>query len=112
MSYVARTTLWGTVQTGPGFARLPEAEQEAVMMHEIGHIDGWHALKRLWWVLTLRALLRPYAYFAMCEQQELDADQYAAACGCASGLRAFVQRLPAHKTLGYPTKHERLARLQ
>ena len=106
---IARATLWGTVQLGEGFYKLTPHEQEAVLAHERGHIAHRHAWERLWWIVTLRAIRKPEAYWAMCEAQELEADRYAAAQGHAAGMVSFLFRLSWHvKSDGYPTVRRRI----
>lgn len=106
---IARSTLWGTIQLGEDFYRLTPREQEAVLAHEQGHIVYRHARKRLWWVLTLRVFMKPKAYWAMCETQELEADRYAVALGHAAGLITFLWRRGLHvKSTGYPTPKKRI----
>lgn len=111
-NYIARATPWGTIQTGPCFAKLTPIEQEAVLEHERGHIAHRHALKRLMWLFTLRAVFNFNGFLALCERQEFEADRYAAARGHAAGLRLyFSRRLHAGKSPGYPSARERLEAL-
>eukprot|EP00697_Spironema_sp_BW2_P010687 gnl/Spiro4/26025_TR12964_c0_g1_i1.p2 gnl/Spiro4/26025_TR12964_c0_g1~~gnl/Spiro4/26025_TR12964_c0_g1_i1.p2 ORF type:complete len:113 (+),score=20.97 gnl/Spiro4/26025_TR12964_c0_g1_i1:125-463(+) len=106
---IARSTPWGTIQFGEAFYALSEPEQCAIIAHEQGHIHHRHALKRLAWLLTLRAVFRPEAFFAMCETQELEADRYAVERGHAAGLISFLFRSNLHvKSPGYPTTKHRL----
>ena len=106
---IARATLWGTIQLGEGFYKLTPREQEAVLAHERGHIAHRHIRKRLWWIVTLRAIRNPDAYWAMCEAQELEADRYAAEQGHAAGMVSFLFRLAWHvKSDGYPTVRRRI----
>lgn len=109
---IARSTLWGTIQTGKGFAKLTEREQRAVIAHEQGHLHHRHAWKRLAWILTLRATLDGSGFLAMCEAQELEADRYSAERGHTPGLVSFLFRHSLHvKSDGYPTPSERLEAL-
>lgn len=106
---IARSTLWGTVQTGKEFCRLSPLEQMAIYAHEDGHIFYRHAWARLWWLLTLRAFFRQDEFFSLCETQEIEADQYAARRGHGPGLISFLLRLqPDVKSDGYPTARQRL----
>jgi hypothetical protein len=110
--FYARTTPWGTIQTGDWFAYLTADEQSAVIMHEAGHIRKRHHARRLWWVLSLKALLRPEQYFAMCEQQEYEADRYAKAQGWGDELISFLITHGARvKSPGYPSNQERIEAL-
>lgn len=106
---IARSTLWGTIQTGEAFLLLSEREQNAVIAHEHGHIHHRHAWKRLAWIVTFRALLNWKGFLAMCEAQEIEADRYAVTLGHAPGLISFLFRQSLHvKSDGYPTPRERL----
>lgn len=102
---------WKTVRTGEHFHELPHEEAHAIMLHELGHIKHWHIEKRVWWLLTLRAFFQPDKFLAMCEAQEFEADDYAAARGAGSALAAFLARLPDTKIDGYPEKQKRIERL-
>jgi hypothetical protein len=107
--FVARSTPWGTIQKGDLFARLTPLEQQAVIAHEEGHIKFHHARTRLWWVLTGRAFFQTERFFALCEEQELEADRYAAWHGHAAGLLSFLFRQSLHvKSDGYPTVKQRM----
>lgn len=111
-NFYARCTPWGTIQTGDLMALLPAYEQKAIIAHEEGHIAHRHAQKRLLWLVTLRALVNPEGFFAMCEAQELEADGYARERGHAAGLISFLFRRQLHvKTPGYPTAQRRLEAL-
>lgn len=110
--FFARTTPWHTVQTGELFRGLSPMEQRAVIAHERGHLRHWHAEKRLIWVLTGRALFDWPGFLAMCERQELEADQHAVDRGHAAGLRVFLIRNGrAGRALGYPCLSKRLEAL-
>ena len=105
---IACSTLWGTVILGKDFYNLSPLEQEAVYAHEKGHIHHFHAWKRLWWMITLRAFFNTEGFFNVCAVQELEADTYAAARGHTVGLVLFLHRNPSRETPGYPTSRERL----
>lgn len=107
--FYARSTPWGTIQIGDRFKELSEKEQAAVLAHEHGHIHHRHALRRLGWILTLRAFRKPDEFFALCEAQELEADRYAAKAGHSVGLIAFLLRRKSRvKSPGYPTAFDRV----
>ena len=112
MSYVARSTPWGSIQLGDLFHVLTPDEQIGVLAHETGHIEHDHALKRMLWVFSLRAVFQPEKYFKMCEEQEYEADRFALSEGCAEGLASFLRGCPKAKALGYPRIHDRIKRLE
>ena len=104
-NFYARTAPWGTIQTGELFRKLSAAERSAVIAHELGHIWHRHALKRIGRLLTLRWR----GFFAMCEQQEFEADQFAVDVGQRRGLESFLLRHASRvKSPGYPTAAQRL----
>lgn len=106
---IARSTLWGTIQTGDGFRLLSEEQRAAVLAHERGHIRHRHAWKRLWWLVSVQWK----GFFERCEAQELEADHYAAQCGHREGLVSFLTRWSQPiKSDGYPTVEQRLENLR
>jgi Zn-dependent protease with chaperone function len=110
--FFARTTPWGTIQTGDLFDLLPAFEQRAIIAHEEGHVVHRHALKRLAWVVTLRAIFSPRKFLSMCEAQEFEADRYAVALGHRAGLISFLFRRKSHaQAPGYPEVSARLEAL-
>lgn len=106
--FCARVTPWGTIQTGDQFGRLPAFEQQAILAHERGHLHHKHVRRRLLWFFTLRAFFQTEKFFAMCEAQELEADQYAKTCGYGPGLIAY---LLVHAHDGRPSISKRLRAL-
>jgi hypothetical protein len=104
-NFYARATPWGTIQVGDLFDRLSRDEQAAVVFHECGHIYHRHVLKRIWRLLTFRWR----GFYAMCEQQELEADQFAVGLRQRRGLESFLLRHASRvKSPGYPTAAQRL----
>jgi hypothetical protein len=111
-AFYARCTPWGTVEEGELLELLPQFERNAVIAHEYGHVHHRHMRRRLLWVFSLRAVFQPEKYFRMCEEQELEADQYAAKLGYRSGLISFLWRHSLNvKSPGYPTHKARLEAL-
>lgn len=111
-NFFARATPWHTLQIGDLIGHLTPAERAAVIAHERGHLARWHAERRLLWFLTLRVFWDWHGFLTMCEQQELEADQYAVSHGHGRGLRMFlVKHGHRRKQLGYPCLHQRLEAL-
>lgn len=111
MNKYAWASPWGGISTGPEFYTLPENEQAGIICHEMGHVVGWHSMVRMAWVFSLRALFQTTKYWAMCERQEFEADEYAKKTGFAGGLILFLGRCAEVKVLGYPLPSERIKRL-
>lgn len=87
---------------------LDESERQAVIAHEMGHITGRHALKRLGRLVCLRW----HDLLEFCRHQELEADAHAVRAGHAVGLLSFLAKLaPPHKDALHPTPHERVAHI-
>lgn len=109
--YVARSTPWGTIQTGEFFALLDDEQKAAVLEHERAHIRSHDALKRLWWVLSLQIVFRTKWVFARCREQELAADAYACARGHEEGMRSYLRRFPHAASALYPSSRKRVEAL-
>ena len=109
---IAYCTLWNTIRVTDEFFLLPADEQIAILLHEQGHIQHFHAVTRLMWVVSFFAVINAEGYFQMCERQELEADAFVARMGLGEALARFVNRLPDEKALGYPWKSDRLAGLK
>lgn len=109
--FVARCTPWGTVQTGDYFLRLTDSEKSAVLAHERAHVRNRDALKRLWWVVSLRVVFDPQWVFARCREQEFAADRYVKQRGMAAGMRSFLRRFPQPASALHPSSKERLEAL-
>lgn len=94
---------------GRGFLAFPPREQQAILLHEVGHIKLGHVLervKKMWQIVLL-----PSAFARLCIRQEFQADRFAAECGYGADLaRAFSRMGEAAGALHPPTA-ERVARL-
>ena len=93
------------VVVGPEFWRLPEDQQIAILVHELGHIHGKHGLTRF--LLAPVALFFPRLARRIARQQELSADRYAARAGHAGPLLQFLRQVRAD-----PDRSARIAQLQ
>ena len=110
--YIARSTLWGTIQTTDRFYALPIEQQIAVSMHEAAHIKYKHAWKRLGWLFLIGlGLLKPEAFFARCAAQELEADSHVRDSGYGRELAAFLISRGMSAAPGYPSVRSRLENL-
>ena len=110
-NFIARSTLWGTIQTTDRFYALPIEQQIAVSMHEAGHIKHKHAWKRLMWILTGKAFFRTERFFEMCAAQELEADSHVRDSGYGRELAAFLILHVRGTSPGYPSARRRLENL-
>lgn len=119
-----------TVVTGDLFELLTDAEQHAVMAHEMGHIVGSHMRQR--WALFLKFDWLAWDDFAAkLRAQELQADEWAARTGHAAGMISALRHMGAvHDRMHYvaeqragkriarednplyPSTHERILRIQ
>lgn len=91
------------IVVGRFFLPLPEAEQDAIIAHEYGHIRLHSLARRTFdtWALGLRGMLH---------QHEFEADAFAARLGYAEPLAAYLSRSrddPLH-----PPIAERVSRLR
>ncbi len=106
--YIARSTLWGTVQCGAVFYSLPERERAAVMAHEHGHLRHFHAWKRLWAIVSGKTTEQ---YYAMCREQEHEADAYAAKRGHGAGMISLLLRIRDRESDLHPSYKQRIDRI-
>ncbi len=109
--YIARSTLWGTIQTTDRFYALPIEQQIAVSMHEAAHIRHKHAWKRLAWILAGKAFFQTDRFFEMCAAQELEADSHVRDSGYGRELAAFLISRGMSTAPGYPSVRSRLENL-
>jgi hypothetical protein len=109
--FIARSTLWGTIQTTDRFYALPIDQQIAVSMHEAGHIKRKHAWKRLGWILMGKAFFQTERFFEMCAAQELEADSYVRDSGYGRELATFLISHVRSTAPGYPSVRRRLENL-
>jgi Zn-dependent protease with chaperone function len=87
---------------------LEDFERQAIIVHEHGHIEGRHALKRLARLLSLRW----DGLMEVCRRQELEADKFAVRSGHALGLISFLSKVrPPHKNALHPTPKERISHI-
>lgn len=84
---VMAETVGRSVIVAPWLALLPRHEQEAVVLHELGHISGRHLL----WRLLL--LWCPPLLFLVCQWQERLADRFAARHRRGLAMLAVLARL-------------------
>ncbi|MGN6657078.1 MAG: hypothetical protein ACTHJ9_17295 [Rhodanobacter sp.] len=80
LPFVAESVALGPVswiRIGPGFLARPDDQCEAIIVHERGHIAGWHSLMRVLWLLVLLPMWAPEWVERQCLQQEFEADDYA-----------------------------------
>lgn len=90
---IARCTPWGTIWLGDDFYKFNAEQQAAIIAHEEGHIAHYHALIRLWWIVSLRAFRQTEHFLYLCQQHELEADAYAAERGHGPALESVLSTL-------------------
>ena len=100
---------WKKIFVGPAFLAFPPREQQALLLHEVGHCKLKHLEKRLrsLWLL----FWRPRALAVLCRAQELEADRFAAACGYGAELAEAFRRMKHVDSPLHPHISERIARL-
>lgn len=128
---------WKEIVVGPGFFMFPPREQQAMLLHEVGHCKMNHVAKLLWFVV--RSPARLYRFLecgAACARagqsdaqffeevalrmpdvaayrkaQEFAADRFAAACGYGHDLARAFSRVKPEGGPFHPHPAERAARL-
>jgi Zn-dependent protease with chaperone function len=105
---------WHWIVVGPEFRFLNEREKGAVLLHEAAHCRLQHRLKRILW--TWLVFVSPRKLLEICQEQEYEADRFAAGCGYRDDLVSVFQKLreeadaPYHPSLA--SRIERLTRPQ
>ena len=94
---------WRRIFVGHSFVLLPDREQQAVLLHEVGHRVLWHIERRL-----LHRLI-----FGVCtdylQRQELEADAYVARRGYGADLAKVLRRIDGSDQA---FRDKRIARLE
>lgn len=107
------------IETGRYFSKLSPEEKAAAIAHEEGHLFLKHALRRVWWACSFK-FLNPNKFFKEVQEQEFEADAYAARKGHALGLVSILSREHARVLRGefdpksdplHPAPIERIMRL-
>jgi Zn-dependent protease with chaperone function len=97
------------IVVGPGIRAFAEREQQAILLHEVGHCKMFHLEKRILRVLT--AFFRPSVIIAYCHAQEFSADEFVAHCGYGLELARAFTRLTQTAGVWHPRSEDRIARL-
>ena len=100
---------WKKIFVGPQFLGFDDREQQALLLHELGHCKLRHLEKRLLrlWLIVIPSRLR-----ALCVEQEFEADLFAARCGFGPALAGVFMRLRAHDDSPlHPELQSRIERL-
>jgi len=100
---------WKKIIVGNNFFRFPPREQQAILLHEVGHCKLRHLEKRIastWWVV-----IAPRRLIELCVEQEFQADRYAAAHGYGDDLARAFSRIRGESNLLHPPLEERRRRL-
>lgn len=99
---------WKTIFVGPTLMQFPPREQQAIILHEVGHCKLRHVERR---ILALWRIFWPPALLRLCVLQELQADRFAAGCGYGPDLARVFARVKTDKSPFHPPVEERIARL-
>lgn len=99
---------WRYIAVGTAWFWLQADEQEAVLLHEVGHLHHHHLAKR---IAVLPFFWTDYAR-RMGKRQEHEADAYAWHHGAGAGMHRFIERSGTRGGEFHPTAADRLARLR
>lgn len=97
------------IVVGPTLRAFPEREQQAILLHEVGHCKMFHLEKRILQAFT--ALFRPSLILAYCHAQEFAADEFVAGCGYGMDLARAFSRINPTDSPWHPRRDHRIARL-
>ncbi len=100
---------WKKVVVGPLFLRFPPREQQAILLHEVGHCKLFHVehrLAKLWLLLWKPSKLRQ-----LCIDHEYQADAFVRSCGYGADLATAFARLEVKDHYFHPSVEARIARL-
>ena len=86
-AYIKGLWLWRRIYVGHRFVSLPDREQMAVILHEVGHCRLWHIERRLPRLLVFGRI----ACAAYLQRQELEADAYVASRGYGADLAKVLR---------------------
>lgn len=101
---------WKYIVTGRTLYAFPPREQQAILLHEVGHARMNHIEKRL--LRAWQIVLWPFGFARFCIMQEFQADNFAAHCGYAVELASALSRMSTdHRASLHPAVADRLARL-
>jgi hypothetical protein len=100
---------WKEIVVGPEFFRFTSREQQALLLHEVGHCKMKHLEKRL--ARLWLALWNPKRLADYCIAQELEADRFAAACGYRQELIMVFSRMKPEYAPFHPANSDRISHL-
>lgn len=103
---------WSLVIVGRDFNRLNVFEQQAVIMHELGHRFFHHFWERMLWILNPVVLFQSEEFSRRLKRQEIEADNYAAERGYGRVLYALFEKLDWEESFSHPDKQTRLDNLR
>ena len=101
---------WREIVIGRAFLAFPPREQQAILMHEVGHVRLRHVRERLLSIWLIFCL--PNRFALLCQRQEYEADQFAAKCGFGPDLASAFGRFSASGAGAlHPELSDRIERL-
>ncbi len=101
---------WKMIFVGPKIRAFPPREQQALLIHEVGHCKLRHLERRI--LAALYLIFWPPALARFCRAQEFQADLYVAHCGYGRDLaQAFMRFKSGAGGVFHPPLPERIARL-
>lgn len=98
---------WKWIEVGDPWFRLSGAQQQAVLLHEVGHLRHFHLEKRL----ALLPIFWSGIARRVAQQQEMQADEFAAQHGYGLALGMFLGQNHRGDGEFYPRIQERLTNI-
>ena len=95
---------------GPQWFMLDPRTRAAILLHEAGHCKLFHLEKRL--ASLWRLAWSPKSLLALCVEQELEADTYAAERGYGAELIMLYSTLTEQESIYHPSVAERCKRIR
>lgn len=101
---------WKKIFVSEKFLAFPPREQQAMLLHEVGHCKLRHLERRL--IAAIALIFWPPALAEFCKRQEFQADLFVAHCGYGRDLaQAFLRVKSTGESPLHPPISERIARL-
>lgn len=100
---------WKKIVVGRYFLVFPPREQQAILLHEVGHCKLFHLEKRI--LALWRLIFCPADLLTVCVEQEYEADRFVRGCGYGPDLARAFGRMRETPDPLHPPVAERVSRL-